>query len=102
MSKEDTSKIGSRHVSAMARQGLAELRATVYTDSNIAQPTEYGIFGKETPGEVTDGRTDFVDAAVERLTSVVGSAVNDVRERISRSLDRESREEDRSRGLERD
>lgn len=45
-------KIGDGHVRAMAKQGLEELRAVLYPGSNIAQPTGYGIFGKETPGEV--------------------------------------------------
>lgn len=44
--------IGSGHVRAMARLGLAEIRAALYPESNIAQPTEYGLFGRETPGEV--------------------------------------------------
>jgi hypothetical protein len=45
-------KIGDGHVRGMAKQGLEELRAALYPGSNIAQPTGYGIFGKETPGEV--------------------------------------------------
>jgi len=40
----------------MAKQGLAELRAAMYPNSNVAQPTEYGVFGKETPGEVHESR----------------------------------------------
>lgn len=45
-------KIGAGHAHAMWRQGLAELRAAVYSDSSIAQPTEYGIYGTATPSEV--------------------------------------------------
>lgn len=52
-------KIGSGHASAMFRQGLSELRAALYTDSNLAQPTEYGIAGTLTPGEVADSRRNF-------------------------------------------
>ncbi len=49
-------KIGAGHASAMFRQGLRELRGAVYPDSNIAQQTEYGVFGTETPGEVAQAR----------------------------------------------
>jgi len=45
-------KLGAGHASAMFRQGLAELRAAMYPDSNVAQPTVYGIAGTKTPGEV--------------------------------------------------
>jgi len=52
-----TPKIGSGHAKAMARLGLAELRAAVaFQDSNVVQPTPYGIFGAPTPSEVHDGR----------------------------------------------
>jgi len=40
----------------MFRQGLRELRAILFPESNVAQPTEYGIFGTQTPGEVAEGR----------------------------------------------
>ena len=36
----------------MFRQGLAELRAALYPESNVAQPTVYGMAGTKTPGEV--------------------------------------------------
>ncbi len=49
---EPTPKYGSGHASAMFRQGLAELRAAMYPESNVAQPTVYGIAGTKTPGEV--------------------------------------------------
>lgn len=53
MAKEEASpKIGAGHASAMFRQGLAEPRAAVYPESNVAQPTVYGIAGTKTPGEV--------------------------------------------------
>lgn len=46
-------KIGAGHASAMLRLGLAELRASMYPGSNIAQPNAiYGIWGTKTPGEV--------------------------------------------------
>ncbi len=49
-------KIGSEHVSAMARQGLRELRAAMYPGSNVAQQGEYGLYGTMTPGEVAESR----------------------------------------------
>ncbi len=49
-------KIGSEHAAAMARQGLRELRAAFYPESNVAQPAEYGIWGTKTPGEVAESR----------------------------------------------
>ena len=53
MAQEDTTpKIGTGHASAMFRQGLAELRGALYADSNVAQPSAYGIYGVATPQEV--------------------------------------------------
>jgi len=49
-------KIGAGHAAAMFRQGLSELRASLYTGSNIAQPAEYGLYGHQTPGEIADDR----------------------------------------------
>ena len=51
-------KIGAGHASAMARQGLHELRAAFYTESNIAQQPEMGTYGTLTPGEVADSRKE--------------------------------------------
>ncbi|GMU39067.1 MAG: hypothetical protein EDS66_17190 [Planctomycetota bacterium] len=55
--EESTQKIGAGHASAMFRQGLAELRAAAFhPESNVAQPTVYGIYGTKTPGEVMQER----------------------------------------------
>ena len=51
-----TPKYGAAHASAMFRQGLAELRAALYPDSNVAQPSVYGIAGTRTPGEVMEDK----------------------------------------------
>ncbi|MBX3376753.1 MAG: hypothetical protein KF678_07090, partial [Phycisphaeraceae bacterium] len=51
-----TPKIGAGHAAAMARQGLAELRAAMYPSSNVAQPPQYGIYGTRTPGEVMEDK----------------------------------------------
>ena len=53
------SKIGEGHAKAMANLGLDEARGIFFTDSNIAQPTPYGIYGHPTPGEVADARRDL-------------------------------------------
>src|SRR5437667_9667731 len=60
-------KIGSGHLGAMWRQGLAELRAVLYPESNVAQPPQYGIYGTRTPGEVAEARrADARDLDEER------------------------------------
>jgi hypothetical protein len=53
---ETYTKIGAGHASAMGRQGLAELRGAMYPDSNVAQPSQYGLYGTRTPGEVAEAR----------------------------------------------
>jgi len=55
-SEIDNAKIGAGHASAMARQGLHELRAAIYPESNVAQQPEMGTYGTLTPGEVADSR----------------------------------------------
>ncbi|MBC7817329.1 MAG: hypothetical protein IAG10_10610 [Planctomycetaceae bacterium] len=59
MKSEPEVKIGAGHASAMFRQGLRELRGALYPESNVAQPTEYGIAGTLTPGEVAEGRKNY-------------------------------------------
>lgn len=54
--KESTPKIGTGHAEAMLRQGLAELRGALYSESNVAQPAQYGLYGTRTPGEVAEAR----------------------------------------------
>jgi hypothetical protein len=56
MASEKTTPIGSGHAQAMFRQGLAELRAAMYPDSNVAQPAQYGLYGTRTPGEVMEDK----------------------------------------------
>lgn len=50
--KQPQPKIGAGHAQAMFRQGLTEMRAALYPESNVAQPSVYGIAGTRTPGEV--------------------------------------------------
>lgn len=57
MTKNDeTPKIGAGHAEAMLRQGLSELRGAFFNESNVAQPSQYGLYGTKTPGEVADAR----------------------------------------------
>jgi hypothetical protein len=51
-----TNKIGTGHLSATLRQGLREARAMLYTESNVAQQPEYGLYGTRTPGEIQASR----------------------------------------------
>lgn len=73
MSTKDESrrKIGEGHAAAMARLGLKELRGAFYSQSNVAQPSEYGLCGTRTPGEIADDRRRDGDeeksAIAERL-----------------------------------
>lgn len=64
--EESTQKIGAGHASAMFRQGLAELRGALYPESNVAQPTVYGIYGTKTPGEVMQDKQGDVRDPDER------------------------------------
>lgn len=82
MSQKPEPKIGAGHLKAMGRQGLAELRGAMYADSNVAQPTQYGIYGTSTPGEVQDDR----EASGEPAKS---SIVNDRLEQAEHAAVRE-------------
>ncbi len=56
MADKEHTPIGTGHASAMFRQGLAELRAALYPESNVAQPAQYGLYGTKTPGEVMEDK----------------------------------------------
>ncbi len=53
---EHAPRIGDGHAAAMARLGLRELRGALYPHSDVAQQTEYGLYGTRTPGEVAEAR----------------------------------------------
>jgi hypothetical protein len=56
---ESNRKLGETALAGYFRQGLAELRAAMpYADSNIAQPTDYGMWGMATQGEVAQARQE--------------------------------------------
>lgn len=77
------------------RQGLPELRAAFYPESNVAQAPEYGLYGTRTPGEVAEARRademDMDEESSANRESVLGDRL---REAESRS-DRDDRDQDR-------
>lgn len=95
MTNQDKStKIGAGHASAMFRLGLSELRGAVYPDSNVAQPTEYGLYGTRTPGEVAESRRDVeLDLEQERESTLADrmqqAAAREDRTQPTRELERD-------------
>jgi hypothetical protein len=71
---DSTHKIGAGSLSAMGRQGLNELRAVFFPDSNIAQPTEAGMYGTATPAEVAKSR----DTDMARTEAAFGAVKDHV------------------------
>jgi hypothetical protein len=70
-SEQNEPKIGAGHAAAMYRQGLAELRAALYPESNVAQPAQYGLYGTSTQREVyEDKQPDPVDPAADSYSAV--------------------------------
>jgi hypothetical protein len=95
---EQEPKIGDGHASAMWRQGLRELRGALYSESNVAQQPEYGLYGTKTPGEVTESRQSNERDLNEEPNrdSVLGDRLEqldrddrDNNDRYDRDLDRE-------------
>ncbi len=101
--EEDKSpKIGAGHASAMFRQGLAELRGALYHDSNVAQPTQYGIYGTKTPGEVAKEREASEPQSRDQEPAHDGKSILDehVERAEARAMAQEHGSKERS-GLER-
>lgn len=100
MSSERTRKIGEGHAAAMGRLGLRELRELGNPGGNMAQPSEYGLYGTMTPGEVAESRRgeerDLEDESPQRDSPLA--------DRLRQARDREERDdrEDRSKDLERE
>lgn len=69
--EKDEPKIGAGHASAMFRQGLAELRAALYPESNVAQPPQAGLYGTRTQGEVMQERGTYGRDPDEAPSSVL-------------------------------
>lgn len=91
----DDQKIGAGHASGMARQGLRELRAALYPQSNIAQQPDLGVYGNATPGEIAESR----QAEAPSLEEERGSTLNDRLDQAKQSRDDRGRDD---RGIDRE
>jgi hypothetical protein len=90
-------KIGEGHFSAWMRQGLRELRAAFYPDSNVAQPPEYGLYGTKTPGEVAqDRRSESLDLSDEGKSSALDDRLREASKRDDRDIEPPGKDMDRS------
>lgn len=49
-------KIGQGSLEAAARLGLRELRGALYPESNVAQPSELGMYGTAIQSEIREAR----------------------------------------------
>ncbi len=78
---------GAGSLQAFFRQGLSEIRGALYADSNIAQPTEHGMYGTTIPSEVQRQREAEPDVSAERASSLI--------ERVQRMVGKEPAREDR-------
>jgi hypothetical protein len=55
--EEPKGKIGDGHAAAMWRLGWREIRELGhFQGSNVSQPSELGLYGTATPGEISDNR----------------------------------------------
>ena len=89
--QSEETKIGAGHAEAMARLGLQELRGAFYPESNVAQPSEYGLYGRQTPQEIVESKHEEVpeqkdSALTDRLHQAEAREDHD---RGSRTLERE-------------
>ncbi len=84
---ESAPKIGEGHASAMLRLGLKELRGGLYPESNVAQQTEYGLYGTKTPGEVAESRRGSGADLEEEKTSVVADRIRQAESRDDHGKD---------------
>lgn len=81
--------LGKGHVTAMLRLGLHELQGAMYTDSNVVQPVEYGVFGSATPGEVAEARRTSPDISDKESASILNDTMNRAADRSSHRSGRE-------------
>ncbi|MCC7010917.1 MAG: hypothetical protein IT454_00025 [Planctomycetes bacterium] len=70
MAQDEPKPIGTGHMAAMGRQGLAELRAALYPESNVAQPPGYGIVGSPLPSEIAQEHERASTSAIEPQSAV--------------------------------
>lgn len=91
---DDYTKIGAGHAEAMLRLGGKEIRVLgSFEGSNVAQPSEYGIFGTKTPGEVAEGRRPE-EKDLDEEPTILGSRMQEA-ERLQAGHGKESKELER-------
>jgi hypothetical protein len=84
---EPTRKWGEGALSAYGRQGWAEARKLApYADSPFAAPTDFGMPGMATQGEIAQARRDE-SLSVEEEPALVGPADRDDPNRDDRGID---------------
>lgn len=103
MERHDESKppIGAGSFEAWMRQGLKELRGALYPESNVAQPTEHGMYGTVTPGEVRDQRKEAIRDSGEDKDSILADREQQAEARAREEQDRDDRGRD-SRGMDKE
>lgn len=94
MSERNEPKIGAGHADAMFRQGLAELRAALYPESNVAQPPQLGLYGTATQREVYDSKQPDANEHAADAPSAVDERLAQGRP-ASQDVDREPPEVER-------
>lgn len=91
-SDEYSQPMGAGHASAMFRLGLAEIRAaSTFSESNITQPSPYGIYGVATPQEVLADKQGEVREQDEQ-PSILGDRLEQAeRQAVEREPERDER-----------
>lgn len=88
-----TRKIGEGHLQAMARQGLKELQAAMYTGSNVAREAEIGTFGSPGQGEIAaDRRPDQPPSILDAHAAAARARARDGRDGPERTAPEITRE----------
>ncbi len=94
----DEGKIGEGHLKAMGRLGVQEARSIVYPGSNIAQHSEYGLYGTLTPGEVAESRRGDdrdLDEESPRSSSILANSMQKAKDRSGHDLESKDRDLER-------
>lgn len=82
----------------MARMGLRELRGAAYPGSNIAQHSEYGLYGTLTPGEVAESRRGEdrdLDEEPSGRQSILTDRLQQAKDRSGHEMESKDRELER-------
>lgn len=98
MAENNDSKapFGAGSLKAFGRLGLQELRGALYPESNVAQPTEQGMYGSATPQEVAKDKQE--EAIPQKEESSLDRHLREATERAEIEREKESKE----RGMERE